>query len=80
MYSLRPSPSLPIEVLGMIAKEADDGDIPAHRLVCYLRASLAAARFALKSCEIASKVSPVGLAKKCARVPSTDFRSVLSLS
>jgi hypothetical protein len=63
MCSLRPSPSLPMEVLGMIAKETDDEDIPAQRLVCSLWARATSARFATTFHEVAFELSTTGVAK-----------------
>jgi hypothetical protein len=61
MALFRPSPSLPMEVLGMIAKEADDEDIPAQRLVCPLWASVTATKFALLFHETAFEFSRAGM-------------------
>jgi hypothetical protein len=60
MYFLRPSLSLPMEVLGMIAKEADDEDLPAQRLVCSLWPSVTATEFASLFHETAFEFSRAG--------------------
>jgi hypothetical protein len=47
----------------MIAKETDDEDIPAQRLVCSLWARATSARFATTFHEVAFELSTIGVAK-----------------